>query len=192
MEFRNLDQFEKFLDKKLGKIAKAFTKEAEQEFKSQIDRLNRSFLSSKAYRDVKGSLAGEYGFTKNEIAALDNIIDAMTRVSSQSKTDDSFVIQYVNLEDLHAQPEAQHALTSKYGTDVISWTRWLEEGVSVLGYSFSPEGGKDSRSGKGIMKKGGAWQLRPARGFTKLRNNLELSELKKKMSLVVKRIKKKV
>lgn len=192
MEFRNLDQFEKFLEKKAERIAKAFVKEAEAEFRKQIERLNKAFLSSSSFKEIKSSLAGEYGFTKDEIANLGDIVNAMSRVSKESKTNDSFVIQYVNLEELHAQPEAQHALTSEDGTEVISWTKWLEEGATVLGYSFSPKGGKESRSGEGVMKKGGAWRLRPARGFTKLRKNLDLSELKKRMSLVVKRVKKKV
>jgi hypothetical protein len=192
MSFRNQGQFEEFLGKKLEKIARQFSKEAEGVFRNQIEKLNRAFLTSSAFKEIKGSLAGEYGFTRSEIAELDSIIEAMTRVSSEESKDYSFVIQYVDLKALHAQPEAQHDLTSSDGSDTISWSRWLEEGATVAGFSYARDGGKGSRSGKGTMKEGGTWVLRPARGFTSLRKNLDLDKIKKDLSLVVKRVRKKV
>jgi len=192
MSFRNLGSFESFLDKKLDKIAKQFTKEAEETFRSQVEILNRAFLNSKAFREIKGSLVGEYGFTRDEVASLDSIIQAMDRVSTEEKSDYSFVIQYVDLNALHAQPEAQHELTSHETPVTVSWTKWLEEGASVAGFSFARGGGKDSRSGKGIMKEGGTWVLRPSRGFTGLRKSLDLAKIKRDLSLVVKRVRKRV
>ena len=191
MVFNNLDAFESFFNKKLDSIAKKITRQAKAEFSKKIDELNKAFLNSSDYNNIKGSLLGEYGFTSEEVSALDNIVDAMNRVSDIESTDTSYVVQYVNLEELHKQPEAAHSLfVSPDSGEQVSWTRWLEEGASVLGYSFSDDQSKSSRSGKGTMKAGGGWRLRPTRAFSEIAKKVGIDDVKKIMTLSIRKIKK--
>jgi len=193
MEFLNLDAFAAFLEKKANSIGKAIAREAQKEFEKKIAELNNAFLSSRDFRDIKGKLQGEYGFTNEEVAGLDNIVDAMERSSKVTKDDTSFIIEYVNLKDLYGQPEASHSLSNAKGPgETISWAQWLEEGASIVGYSFDSRNSKSSRSGKGVMEEGGAWRLRPTRAFSKIAKNLDLGDLRNMMTLVVKRVSKKV
>lgn len=190
MGFNNLDGFERFLDRKLDSLAKKVAKEARVEFEKKIKELNTAFLNSADFRAIKGTLVGEYGFTPEEVSALDNIIDAMTRVSNKEESDYSFVIEYVSLSELHKQPEAAHNLFVRPDDgEQVAWTRWLEEGASILGYSYDPETSKSSRSGKGTMEKGGGWRLRPTRAFSKLAKKLNFKDLRGVMALAVRRVK---
>ncbi len=191
MGFRNLDSFNSFLDRKLESIAKKVTRQAKAEFDKKIEELNKAFLNSSDFRNIQGSLVGEYGFTPEEVSALDNIVTAMNRVTDREATDTSYVIQYVNLEELHKQPEAAHNLFVRPDRgEQVAWTRWLEEGASVLGYSFSDEDTKTSRSGKGTMASGGSWRLRPTRAFSQLSKKVGIDDVKKIMTLSIRKIKK--
>jgi len=189
LEFRNIDQFEAFVSSKIKKLSKKIVKNAEKDFRKKIDELNNSFLSLKDFSDIKTKLVGEYGFTEGEVQALDNIVDAMSRVSRYHSSDTGFVVEYIALAELHEQPEARHTLTNaKNGGETISWTRWLEDGASVLGYTFSAKDSENSRSGKGVMSEGGAWRLRPTRAFSNLRKQLKLEDVKKILSISIKKI----
>jgi hypothetical protein len=189
LEFKNLSELETFISSRIKKISKKIMKEAEKDFRKKIDELNNSFLNSKDFREIKTRLVGEYGFTEGEVQALDNIVDAMSRVSKYTSSDSEFVVEYISLAELHGQPEARHTLTSaKSGGETISWTRWLEDGASVLGYTFSAKDSENSRSGKGVMSEGGAWRLRPTRAFSNLRKQLKLEDVKKILSISIKKI----
>jgi hypothetical protein len=189
MEIKNLGEFEGFLDKKTKQIGKLVATQARKLFQKKIEELNEAFLTSSDFKNIKTRLVGEYGFTPEEVQSLDNIVDAMTRVSNIDDSD-GFVIQYVNLRALHNQPEAQHGLSSSSRAgEVVSWTEWLEEGVSITGHSYTAKPSPDSRSGKGIMSEGGAWALRPTRAFSNLSKKFGLKEAKEIMTLSVKRVK---
>lgn len=49
--------------------------------------------------------------------------------------------------------------------DEVSWMEWLLDGATISGHRFNPaiEKGNISRTGAGIMDKGGLWQFSPAR-----------------------------
>jgi hypothetical protein len=191
LEFKNLGAFEEFVSSRVKRISKKIVKIAEKDFRKKIDELNRAFLSSKDFKDIKTRLVGEYGFTDGEAQALDGIVDAMNRVNRVQSTDSEFIVEYLPLEELHEQPEARHTLSNSAGSgESISWTRWLEDGASVLGYSFSAKASEDSRSGKGIMNEGGAWRLRPTRAFSNLRKKLRIEDVKKTLSISIRKVSK--
>jgi len=191
MEFRNIDEFENFVEKKANQFAKKVAIQAKALFKKKIVELNRSFLSSSDFNKIKTSLVGEYGFTPEEVSSLDKIVDAMSRSSNIVDKGDSFVIEYVNLSELYNQPEAQHNLSSSSRAgEVVSWAEWLEEGASIIGSSYSGKDSPSSRSGKGTMVDGGAWRIRPTRAFSNLAKKIGLEGTRKIMTLAVRRVKK--
>lgn len=191
MEFRNLDQFENFVTKKAKSFAKKIAKQAKLDFKKKIDKLNNSFLNSSDFNKIKTSLVGEYGFTPEEVSSLDNIVNAMNRSSNIVDNGDSFIIEYVNLSTLYNQPEAQHQLSGRSNSgEVVSWAEWLEEGVSIFGFSYSDKESASSRSGKGVMEEGGSWKIRPTRAFSNIAKSTGLEDAKKIMTLSVRRVRK--
>jgi len=184
-----MNQFENFIVKKAEAIAKKVAKQAEIGFKKKIDELNKSFLNSSDFKKIKTSLVGEYGFTPEEVSSLDNIVDAMNRSTVTKSGSDYFVVEYVNLAELYNQPESQHQLSAKSRAgEVVSWAQWLEEGVSVFGFSYSDKNSDSSRSGKGVMEAGGSWKIRPTRAFSNLAKNMGLDGAKKVMTLAVRKV----
>lgn len=64
----------------------------------------------------------------------------------------------INEEVFYSLPESNIATESKE-LPTIPWMRWLIEGETIGGYDFVPFRAKISRTGLGIMIKGGLWQF---------------------------------
>jgi len=175
--------------------------------------LRDTFKSSSEFGDLKGKLVGQFGFTPEEVAQLDRILDLLVPGSNKvtvtrtkyGQDEYSIALEWVDMSQLKAHPFAQHDLTtldetgSVTGvTDTVSWVEWLEEGVSVIGYYFSkvPASSKSrsvanrSRSGAGLMKKsqGGVWTFQPTRVFEGIAKMENGKFLKKGFKLIAKKI----
>lgn len=164
------------------------------------------FANSTEYQNIKTKFVGEFGFTPQEVAGLDRILDLMIpgnndiTISFFDKvgTSQFLILEWVDFEKLKKHPVTQHELTrlNKDGnvigiTDIISWIEWLEEGVTVAGYSFFKPNQNNvgfSRSREGLMRKaGGFFSIEPTRILKKIESESNINVLKKGFGLLVKR-----
>ena len=194
------------------KMEKIFKGGGEELMLQQAKVLRDVFANSDEFQSLKGKLKGEFGFTNEEVAKLDRILDLLlpnneVTVSRVQTSGGKFLMQleWVDFRKLKEHEFAQHELTRLDAmgrvvdiTDVISWVEWLEEGATIRGYSFSrvrrgqgAVGGTDpsafSRSGEGIMKRsGGIWTFQPTRIFHEIANDKRNLILKKGFGVLVK------
>ena len=169
------------------KLAEVFTRGGSILIENQAKFLRDAFKNSSEFNDIKTKFVGEFGFTPEELSRLDRILDLLIPGSNDITVGEiktgigtkSILLQWVDYEKLKQHDYAQHELTkldSSSGgfsiTGVVSWVEWLQEGVSVIGYEFSPvnaRNNKFSRSGEGIMMQSeGTFVLKPTRIFDKI------------------------
>ena len=156
--------------------------------KQQAEILRNVFKDSPEYASIKTDMVGEFGFTSQEVGNLDRILELLVPGNSPITISDikaskgrpkSLMLKWVDFNQLKDHEFAQHALTrldntgSVTGvTDIVSWVEWLDEGVSILGFTFSDAIGQNrrSRSGEGVMQqqKGGSFTIQPSRVFERI------------------------
>ena len=203
-------QVKKAIDRKMRK---AFTKGGEDLLTRYARVLRNTFANSTSYKDLKGRLVGEFGFTPTEVQNLDNILSLFVpsksnpivkiRTTDRRSSGFSMMLEWVDYPKLKDHNLAQHVLTrldedgNVVGiTDVVSWVEWLEEGATIRGYTFTKPGGthggkntKDrSRSGKGLMRKdGGIWTFQPTEILKNLAQGEDERFLKRGFGLLLER-----
>lgn len=156
--------------------------------KQQAEILRNAFRDSPEFASIKTDMVGEFGFTNQEVANLDRILELLvpgngpitiSDIKASKGRPKSLMLKWIDFGKLKDHEFAQHALTRLDNTgsitevtDIVSWIEWLEEGVSVLGYTFSDAIGQKgrSRSGEGIMQqqKGGSFTIQPSRVFERI------------------------
>jgi hypothetical protein len=180
----------------------------------QANILREAFASSPEFNEMKTSQLGQFGFTPEELAQLDKVLQLLVPGNhnitvSQIRTTPGrsklLLLQWVNFEELTKHPFTQHELTrlDEQGnvieiTDVISWVEWLERGATFRGFQFFKPGGTfqggqlslRSRSGEGLMRKvGGVFIIEPTRIFERLGSDrlLTLPTLQNGFGILVRR-----
>jgi len=154
-------------------------------FEKEVKLLAMAFATSEEFKAIKSKLAGEFGFTPEELSGLDRVIDVLKNDASVTNIEimagagvQEIMLNWCDIERLKVHPVAIHKLTKYNGetrswelTDVVSWIEWLEDGATVRGFNFDPTmRGKWSRSGHGMMypREGGMWVFNPTKVFERL------------------------
>lgn len=185
----NRGEFERKLKSIIDKKQKQVIKDLEKYLVGLNDILGEKFASSKEFNDIKGPLRGEFGFTDQEVAKLDSIINVIKKDNSVTKisaSKDRVILEWVDFRVLKDHQLAQHELTklnTKTGlfevVQTVSWVDWLENGLSITGYDFSEAGGKNSRSKQGIMKEeSGLFKLPKTKVFEKIAKSIDKKTIK--------------
>ncbi len=200
---RHIDQFSSNVKSKANDfMMRIFKSPQMQKFLfEQSNFLTTQLSNSSEWSALHNQLIGEFGFTPEEVSRLNEILPFIETGSNISKVEISVstnrcfaVLQWVDFEELKNHPLAQHALTRRgenigSGWDIISyvsWIDWLENGETIEGYSFIDKAwGAYSRSGKGIMKKGGLWQFEPTHIFEQISSKLDKKQLEKGLGVVL-------
>jgi hypothetical protein len=166
--------------------------------------LTEKIAQSPDFNSLKGKFVGEFGFTTEEVAQLDNILQVIknngpvTQISVKAGArHKTAILQWVDIEALKEHPLAQHDLTRLNPntgqfelTETISWVEWLEEGETIRGYQFFKVTGgkfaKHSRSGQGLMRQipGGLWQFEPTKIFETTGKRFNVKNLKRGFGLI--------
>jgi len=188
-----------------SKMEGVFTK-AQSLLIEQAKVYRDAFANSAEFNNMKTKLVGEFGFTPDELAGLDKVLDLLM---PQNEVTTSFldtvgstkflILEWVDYQKLKTHPLVQHPLTKldKFGkvvsvTDVISWVEWLEEGVTVAGYSFFRPNNKNidrSRSKQGLMRKSnGFFVIDPTRIFEKIGNEANNKVLRRGFGALVRKV----
>lgn len=201
------------------KMTKLFqSAQAKALMRSQAELLRDSFAQSSDYTAIKTNdvLIGKFGFTPRELANLDRILELMT-IGSNDVTKmivkttgvKSLTLEWVNYKKLIDHSYATHLLTKLDNTgkivgitDVVSWVKWLEEGITISGFQFFRPGGIipgtggttaaiRSRSGEGLMRDIGTgfFVLRPTRILDRIANRANDTFLRKGFKLIVRKAK---
>jgi len=193
------NQIRKAIDRKMDKIMQGAKELLEEQARVYRDK----FANSQEYQNIKDKMRGEFGFTDEEVAGLDRILELM--VPSNNDVTVSFfdnkgniMLEWVDYNKLRDHPFAQHDLTrlNKDGsvigiTDTVSWIEWLENGETITGYQFFRPNAANlgfSRSGEGLMRvANGIFILEPTRIFEKIANDANVDVLRRGFGLLVKR-----
>jgi hypothetical protein len=196
-----LRRFEKFVETETARIITVALNKMDRVLFAEAERLADIVRSSPEFAALKTpALIGRFGFTPNEVARLDNLFSVIAPNRDNEVTNvnkvlvgkkRSAILNWVDFEQLKKHQVAQHPLTKlnvQTNTfqvqQIVSWIEWWEEGVTVRGHVFSPQGTIFSRSGEGIMqtRSGSLFALRPTRIFAKtgeqgqgIRDNLKRS-----------------
>jgi hypothetical protein len=154
----------------------------------EAEKLADRVRESEEFKALKTpTLIGQFGFTPQEVANLDNLFPviqggdkSITNVKVKTMTKiKSAILNWVDFAKLKDHPVAEHELTSfdarsrTFSVDqIVSWIEWWEEGVTVRGHIFTRGNELNrsfSRSGLGIMmpRSGGFFLLRPTMIFQK-------------------------
>lgn len=211
---RAINSFEREIRKEVDKIfSTAFRRGGGLLLKNQAEVYRDLFKNSDEFRSLKTDLVGEFGFTKEEVFALDKILDLMVpegnritvnRIKSDIGRPKEIILDWVDFEALKTHPFAQHDLTKLDRVSntfvvqqTVSWVEWLEEGVTITGYTFSDktrtDKGRFSRSGQGLMRKSkkssGNFIFRPTRVFENISRKAEdFSILEKGLGLLLRSV----
>jgi hypothetical protein len=174
----------------------------------ESEMLAEAILQSEEFNSLQGRLAGEFGFTPEEITDLPRIGQLLipgtdrniTNIEIKNNTQrNSIVLNWVNFDNLKKHPLSQHDLTrfnrssgSFEVQQTISWVEWLEEGVTVRGYVFDPgrTNSPPSRSAAGLMvqRSGGIWVYRPTQLFRDLGRKFDDQRLRRGFGVIIRRI----
>lgn len=196
------------------KMRRVFTK-GKFLLNEQAEILKNVFANSEEFKSIKTKFKGEFGFTDEEVANLDRILELLVpeneiTVTKIKLSSGQFLmsLEWVDFAKLKAHEYAQHKLTrlDEAGqiseiTDIISWVEWLEEGASIKGYQFfrpsqlrAKKGGADpkafSRSGQGLMKEANSnfWTFEPRRVFERIAKEEDGDFLKKGFGILVRKL----
>ncbi len=204
-------QIKKAISKKVGRIFL----NGQELLNNQAKKLQLEFATSSEFEDIKTQMVGEFGFTPQEVAKLDRILDLMVPGGNDITTTQVKIgpgkflmeLNWVDFSKLKTHEFAQHELTKldKNGnvisvTDIISWVEWLEEGETFRGFQFVKSGGilegsavsNRSRSGEGLMREvtGGVFAIEPTRVFEIIAKSEKGKFMKQEFKRLVKKSKK--
>lgn len=186
------------------KMAKVFDEGIDVLLQKIANDLRTFIASSSEFKNLSGRLVGEFGFTPEEVANLDRILDLL--LPGNQVTDIELItnsrrsvaiLKWVNFDRLRIHPFAQHDLTKGHPdniqlTETISWVDWLENGATITGYSFSRPNAiekESSRSGEGIMRADdGIWTFQPTQIFKRAGNSINVSEMRRGFGIVLRNI----
>ena len=188
------------LNRKLFRIVEKKQKQLLKDFEKYLVRQNKilgdKVLKAPEFRQIKGSLKGEFGFTDEQIDALNGIINTIKNDQDITRIvvgPDRVALEWVDFEALKAHPIAQHKLTQfnpetkQFDLEqIVSWVDWLENGLSITGYVFEEGGGKFSRSGEGRMQKGnGVFRLPKTKMFETIAQSVKDKEIISGISVIL-------
>ena len=187
------NRFANFAKRKIMAQISLAIKNIEKRLIEEAQEFAKIFLNTPEFQALKSDpiTIGKFGFTREEISKLDAIASLLvpgphdvTKIDTKSSTNtENFsILSWVDLESLYNHELSNHELT-KFNkstgqfevTEVVSWTKWLQEGVNIFGHTFSRNlglGGLFSRSGQGLMiQSGSTFFLRPTRIFSQVGNS---------------------
>ncbi|MHA2341936.1 MAG: hypothetical protein ACXADW_08655 [Candidatus Hodarchaeales archaeon] len=197
IRIKNQNRLESVIKRSIKERMKRVFSQGESLMLGQAQILRREFENSAEFKDLKGRLIGEFGFTPEEVQKIDRLLTLLVpggneiTVTKIQNGPNRFLMQldWVDFEELKAHEFALHLLTKLDAdgkvesiTDIISWVEWLEEGATVRGYEFFRPGTgliggargtpavNFSRSGEGLMRRrnSGFWTFEPTRVFERI------------------------
>ena len=185
-------QLKRILDRKSKQMLADFRKY----LNDLKDILGERFAQSEEFNRMKGSLKGEFGFTDQEIVELDGIINTIKNdrdVTRVSVGPDRVMLEWGDFRVLKDHPNAKHPLTRlnpKTGLfeiiQIVSWVDWLENGLSITGYTFEEKGGRFSRSKEGQMtESSGLFRLPRTKIFEKIANSIDEKEVRAGIAVIL-------
>jgi len=190
--------FERKLKEIINNKQKQVIKDLEKYLVKVNEMLGDKFAESKEFKDIKGSLRGEFGFTDSEVTDIDrviNIIKTDKKITKIRANRDTVVLEWIDFDALKNHEVAQHDLTKLNSkTDAfevvqtVSWVDWLENGLSITGYAFEDGGGKFSRSKEGRMVEGtGLFKLPRTKIFDKIARSISKKEVSAGIATILQR-----
>lgn len=192
----NLSKLENKIKKVMNKKTNQLVRDLEEFLINVNELLGNRFAESKEFNEIKTSLRGEFGFTSEEVAELDEIINvikndkSITRIRANSNR---IILEWVDFEALKKHPAALHPLSKKQKgsnkfdvSDVVSWVDWLENGLSITGYVYKEEGKKASRSESGVMRRSSqTFRLRKTKVLEKLAKTITKTKIKAGIAVII-------
>lgn len=186
---REMQRFQKFILSETDKIITLALDKMDAVLFEQAVFLANKIKTSDEFTALKTpTLIGQFGFTPEEVARLDDLFPVIgpnsnNEVTSTRKTltsrKKSAILQWVDFDQLKFHEVADHPLTKLNDvtgqfeeTGIVSWIEWWENGVTVRGHIFTRGNIRSevfSRSGFGFMQQrgGSTFAIRPTRIFEK-------------------------
>jgi len=203
----NKDGLQSQIKKAINRKMNLVFNEAKDLLLQQAKVYRDKFANSSEYQDIKSRMVGEFGFTPEEVAGLDRILDLLVPSTDNditvsfittgiAKSTKFMILEWVDFSKLKEHPIAQHELTkldaagSVIGiTDIVSWIEWLEEGETIRGYEFFKSNESMSRSGAGLMRRdtGNIFVLEPTRIFERIGIEANINVLRRGFGILVKK-----